>query len=249
MAPADNVPATREGARMQRSDARRRLVAARWFAWLLLVACAPAQAIAIFDDRSAWLAAIGGAPTFTEDFAGFTADTSFGGAPLGLGPFTLSVTSAIGDVGQFIDVPPFAAAASVEFDTNRLIAFVDGDGVTVDMLFAPGVTAWGADYSGAATGEGLTFVIANDFVHEVFDIGSDDGFFGFVLGALEGAIGRLRLQATTADGRLASGEAFALDNIAGVQAPVVISEPGAGALLAIALAAAPSTVRRRRLRG
>lgn len=234
---------------MQLSSAGLSGVRGRWRAWFLAIACGQVQAITIFDDRSAWLAAIGGTPTFTVDFEGFPADTSFGGAPLDLGPFTLSVTSAIGDLGQFVDVPPFAAASSVQFDTNRLIAFVDGDGVTVDMLFAPGVTAWGADYSGAVTGEGLRLVVANDLVHEVIDITVDDGFLGFVLGAGEGAIGRLRWQATTADGRLSSGEAFALDNIAGVQAPVVMSEPGAGALLAVALAAALLAIRRRRLDG
>ena len=54
-----------------------------------------------------------------------------------------------------IDVPPLADVGASIHTTNRGVAFVDGDGVSVSFRFPTPVVAWGFEYSGAATGEGL----------------------------------------------------------------------------------------------
>ncbi|MGE0388003.1 MAG: hypothetical protein AB7Q97_25035 [Gammaproteobacteria bacterium] len=217
---------------------------------VLLLGTAPdaVQALAIHDDRPAWLAALPAGPAFSEDFEGFAADTPFAPAPLAFDAFTVQVTSAIGPAGQFVDVAPFAPIASVENPTSRMIAFVDGDapGVFVDVLFPGGARAWGADFQGAATGEGLTVTLFADGLEVAVGLARDDGFIGFVLDPIEAAIERIRFGASTAGGDPGFGEAFAIDDIAGIAAPArSVATPPALALVVLGAAAGVLAARRR----
>ncbi|MFT5447595.1 MAG: hypothetical protein ACI9DC_002771 [Gammaproteobacteria bacterium] len=198
---------------------------------------ASASAVVLFTDRDAWLNASGGA-NFIEDFEGFTDTAIFGGAPLATNHFTLSAVNPLNPAFLYIDTLPLATVSGVEFTTNKLVGFVDEDGVSFEMQFAPALTAWGSDYSGAASGEGLHIgLAAGAGVLIELDIDADDGFIGFVLESGEAAFDRVLFTSAdrTPDDELGRGEVFALDNVAGIAMPPSVPAPATLLLLLTAL--------------
>lgn len=188
-------------------------------------------AIVQYNDRAAWLAAIGGAPDAQEDFQGFAVDTPFRAAP---------VTIAIGTIGQAgldqafrneVDAPPF------QFTDNNgtthascFVNFADagaGSETNVEIVFSQPVTAWGGDFYGVLGGELLAVDV--DGTQEVI-LGTllptaQDTFLGFVADAGEQIdLVIFRSQNQNPGG---GGEGFGADNFAvlwaGAQAGASVS--------------------------
>jgi uncharacterized repeat protein (TIGR01451 family) len=188
-------------------------------------------AIVQYNDRAAWLAAIGGTPDAQEDFQGFAVDTLFRAAP---------VTIAIGTIGQAgldqafrnqVDAPPF------EFTDNNgtthascFVNFPDagaGSETNVEIVFSQPVTAWGGDFNGVLGGELLAVDVdgSQEVILGTLLPAAQDTFLGFVADAGEQIdLVIFRSQNQNPGG---GGEGFGADNFAvlwaGAQAGASVS--------------------------
>ena len=200
---------------------------------MLVVALATAgqadAGVVTYTNRAAWNAAIGGGPDWLVDFQGYRTDLSFDSSPIDVGPFSLFGNNGALYAGHNqIDVPPFAFGSQTDTNgTTHAVLWVEGDGGDkVDLVLDTPVMAWGADFGGANTGEGVTLVLVSGAV-ETVDVSIQDGFFGFVTSPTD-AIAKIVFKATTANGST-SGEGFGIDDVAGK----VIPEPATLSLLAL----------------
>lgn len=212
---------------------------------LPLVVCATAvAAVQTFNDRAAWLAAVGPVSA-SEDFSGFVVDTEFRTQVVGLAG-GMSITQTGPNTAAFrnlIDIPPLGqtdnnGTANASCFTNA----DDSPGVPTGILisFATNARAWGGETWGARSGEFMAMDIlgAGGVVLGTIEPSNNAGqFSGFWGNAGEQFTGvRFRSINTTVGG---GGEGFGMDNLAIVHIPT----PGGATLLAMAAAAG---LRRRR---
>lgn len=148
-------------------------------------------AIVQYDDRAAWLAAIGGTPDIEEDFQGFTVDTSFRTAPLAISMGTIAQVGLDQLFRNEVDVAPFQF--SDNNGTTHASCFVNfpdagpGSETNVEITFSAPVSAWGADFNGILGGE-LLAVDVNGTEQTVLGTllpTAGDTFLGFVATAGE----------------------------------------------------------------
>ena len=203
-------------------------------ATFLMCASPQAGAVLVFDDRSAWLASLAAGPDFVETFASFATDTAFGGDPLVTTNFTLRADNLLGPGVMFIDTPPLSGLSSSTFTTSNLVGFVDEDGVSFQMDFDSPLLAWGSDFSAARSGEGVAIEVAGMSI----ELATDDGFVGVLREAGDDPFSELLFRSAdiNPDDQLGLGEAFALDDVAGVLAPTrILTEAPTGLLAAMAI--------------
>ena len=207
-------------------------------AFLAFAAQPATGAIITFTDRASWLTAIGGA-TGGEDFNGFSSDTSFDNATVGLADgMSIGTTGLIGfATANKIDTPPV--------DTTTLGNLgIDGSGYarirndSVEDI----VISFGADFQSISDITSRTeFELFSDTA--LIDTIALAGaplftlrFFGFAADAGE-TITSIRLVQAVPVGSEVVNDGFGLDNIEFAAAATTIPEPGALALFAIAIAA------------
>jgi hypothetical protein len=204
----------------------------------LFMTARPANAVVnFFTDRTAWEAAAGAA-TFTEDFSGFAADTSFKNAPVALAGMTISREGPEGglDNSNMIDVPPLVfsggsgtAQAELFVNTNEGVNI----GTQVRIAFAALNRAFGLESWEAVGLEGSVLEVYNGgALLGSQNLGAASGaFLGYTLTGGDVATSvRFRANLLIVG---TSGEGFAIDNLAGVAVP----EASGLALMATALVA------------
>lgn len=198
---------------------------------LAVVVCTPHRAestIVTFTDRTTWEAAIGQPLSFFESFSGFGADTEFRTGAVDVGPFSLEQQGS-GAFRNMIDVAPFQFADNN--GTTHASMFTDFGVTTVQMTFDSPLTAWGADFYGATTGEGvhLSFLGLGEGV-DLPGFGTmGTGFFGVIT---SGAFTGIDFQSVN-DFPGGTGEGFGMDDVAGgnvVPEPTTLFLLGSGLL-------------------
>jgi len=198
-----------------------------------LFALAPLQAgLVTYSSLATFLGDVGAA-TWTQDFEGFGADTSFQSGPLVAGHLTLQQVGT-GTFRNFVDVLPLQFTTEGA-TTNIASMFTDFGFTTVSMGFDAGLGAWGGDFF-SVDAEGVTLVLnlvgGGTLTVDVPNTGfGSSAFFGFRTTAGE-IVSGITFRSRTNDGNQGSGEGFPLDNIAAV---VAVPEQGAGILTASAL--------------
>ncbi len=149
--------------------------------------------IAVYNSRTAWQSAAG-TPTHTENFSGFPPlqDTSFepgcaGGGPVDLNGSMIVVTSGAGSCFRNV-VDSFPYLFSQHNGTTHASCYVNNNfpfppnpnQVEITITFDSPVTAWGADFYDATTGEGARIDVydGSTLLGVVFP-GSGTTFCGF----------------------------------------------------------------------
>lgn len=189
--------------------------------------------IVTFTSRPAW-DATAGPSGFVEGFQGFTADVQFRTQLVNVGPFTLQQQGTTGVLRNFIDAPPFNPMFPEHDGTTHASLFTDFGSTTVAMTFTGlPLSAWGADFFGASTGEGVSLDLLDPDGKLLASLAVpvDTDFFGFVSDGGE-AVQRIVFRSSMNEPG-ALGEGFGLDNVAGV---VGVPEPGGLALAGLAVA-------------
>lgn len=206
----------------------------------LAVSClayAPAKAVMVFSDRTAWEAALGGAPLVQDNF-------------------DVDITNA-----QSIVLASGVQSTSSrpEFDNNNVTGGrYDGDvelfdgasgAETISWLFPISINAFGADWMSTTSGDllqitgnfdgsGNQTVKFSDFL-----TGNGDGFLGLIGDSLFQQI------TFSSETLTVSGERFQADNLAFAAVPLPATFPLlAGAIALLGIAARRSRPRRERMR-
>jgi hypothetical protein len=203
--------------------------------------------VIFFTDEAAWNAAAG-APSFTENFSSFAADTSFRTTPVALNGMTISQEGVNTDsFRNTVDVPP------LDFPDNNGTAhsstFTEGDaGTQVRIMFDALNSAFAFETWEAASGEGAileVFAGGSLLGSRALTDGSGD-FLGYVLDGGDTATSVLFRSITSNSS--SGGEGFGLDNLVGVNAlpSASVPEPGSLALLGVALGAFGLSRRRKK---
>jgi hypothetical protein len=201
-----------------------------------LLSATPAVAVVnFFTNRATWEAAAGPA-TFSENFSGFVADTSFQNAPVALNGMTISREGPEPGLQNFVDVPPLmfsggsgTAQAELFVNTNEGMNI----GTQVRIAFAALNKAFGFESWEAVGLEGAVLEVYNGatLLGSQNLGGADAAFLGYTLTGGDVATSvRFRANLLIVG---TSGEGFAIDNLAGVAVP----EPGGWALVSTALVA------------
>lgn len=206
-----------------------------------LVPAAAGAAAIFYTDRSVWQAAAG-APSFSEDFSGFTEDTSFRDVPAALSGLSIE---QIGheDFRNLIDVgPPFDFTE--HGGTNHASVFTEFGGsstgdVIVAMIFDQDNLAFGFDHWAAADAEGARLQVWNG-ASLLGSVALSDDFPGFTGYLLDGGDVATHVTLQSIQDLGSAGEGFGIDDLAGVAVP----EPAAGLLLAAGLALLGASRRR-----
>ena len=181
----------------------------------VLGAAGAAEAVVVtFNNRPAWNAATGG-PAFVQTFAGFAADTSFQAAAVNIGGGMLIQQMGPGASRNIVDVPALVFADNN--GTHNASCFVNAPepgapATMVRLEFLTIVCAWGADFWGATTGEGLAIDIISPggvVLATMNATGAAGEFMGFT--CAPGEVRWLRYRARTATPG-AIGEGFGSDN-------------------------------------
>ncbi len=178
-----------------------------------------------YTSRPAWTVDVG-APSWTQDFESFVADTSFLSGPVVAGHLTLQQIGT-GNFRNKIDVLPLDF--SVEGATTNVASMFTNFGITnVSMTFDSPIRAWGADFfSVDAEGVTLLLILSGGGTLSIDVPQGSPGtsaFFGWRTTAGE-TVTLLSFRSRTDDGSQSAGEGFPLDNIAAVTA---VPEPGSG---------------------
>lgn len=213
----------------------------------LLLAPGAAQAAAIFyTDRASWEAAAG-APTFTEDFSGFSQDTPFRQAPVALSGLSIEQVGG-GSFRNLIDVGP-TFDFTEHNGTNHASIFSNAPGgsapeAVVVLTFEAENLAFGFDHWAAADGEGARLEIWDGgALLDSFDLSNAfGGFTGYVLDAGDRASHVVLRSIQSLVGPGDPGEGYGIDDLAGVAVP----EPGTALLTALGLGLLASRRARRR---
>ncbi len=183
-----------------------------------LATAASASAVpTVFASRAAWEAAIGGSPAFNVDFGTFLVDTSFQAAPVDAGPFSLQQDGS-GSFRNLIEVAPFDFTDNN--GTTHASMFTDFGFTTVNLSLDSALTAWGADFYDAGTGEQLTIALfrPDSTLIGLLDVpGGASVFFGFTLDPGD-TLGSIVFQSRAASLE-GGGEGFGMDNVSGAAVP------------------------------
>ena len=201
----------------------------------IFLAAAPANAaVTVFGDRTTFAASAGS--TTTTTFASFGSDTSFGGVPLDVGPFSVQTTgptaSFSGD--NIVDVVPLSSFETDVNGTAHLRVFQALGSSFFITLDAPS-TAFGADFQSLNDNAYRTALFL-DGAQVAGPIVNGSGFFG--------------LTSTTAfssiEFRGILNDRFGVDNVT-VSAPVgAVPEPGTWAMMLFGFGGIGVAMRRRR---
>jgi hypothetical protein len=224
---------------------------------LFLLAAAPLPATIItYNERGAWIAALGTAVSFTESLNGVAADTSFQSVGFATPNFVL-LQQGPSLTGNHVDVPAFSTPG-VNGSTFASI-YVEGDAPTTVMLTPNSpLRAFGMVQNPHGRGEGIALrlliegqapvVVAPD--SQMF--GGGGHFFGFLATAGE-SVYAIQFIANIPDMNPATGQLVSFDDFEGVFAPVsdpppIVEnpEPGTVAMLAGGLLVMERLARRRR---
>src|SRR5438477_8322704 len=131
------------------------LVAAVMALGLSFPAAASAD-ITFFTDRAAWESAAG-APSFTEDFSGFTVDTPFRTSPAALNGMAIQQVGTERMAWNEVDVPPHQYSPNSGSSSALLLTnFPEGGraGIQVSITFTGPNKAFGFDTWSGNDGEG-----------------------------------------------------------------------------------------------
>ena len=204
-----------------------------------LAGAQPAAAGAVwYSDRASWLAA-SGPTTFSEDFSGFTQDTSFQTSAVALAGMTIAQVGS-GSFRNEIIVDPDEFDFTEHDGTNHASVFTNALGgstpaVDVEIVFDLPNLAFGFDHWAAADAEGARLEIYDGVTLLGFQDLSNGfpGFLGYVLdgGDVASALRFRSVASLTSAGD--PGEGFGIDSLEGVAVP----EPGTAGLLALGIAA------------
>jgi len=125
---------------------------------LLLLATGTSHAVTTtYTDRTAW--AGNGQDFYTEDFEGFTSDTSFADSPLDVGPFTLQTNGYAADRRNIVDVKSYLfKGAPASFGNAAVDVFID-QGLTASIVFDTAVEGFFADFLYAGNSSRLTLTL------------------------------------------------------------------------------------------
>ncbi|MEX5729670.1 hypothetical protein Ga0609869_003023 [Rhodovulum iodosum] len=206
------------------------------FAAALAAATGGHAAVVGYTSEAAWLAAAGGGLSF-EGFDGIASDTSFAGAPLDVGDFTISYTGSIsGGSFNYIDTLPPSSPNNL-FASNAMIGGVN-EGETVTLTFDSAITSFGASFAALNDNAdrsvfevgGSTLQLAQNtgLVIEFFGVVSDTPFTEFTLRGL------------------AASEGYGMDNVRYGVEQTVVPLPASALLLGSGLALVGGLSRRRR---
>ena len=110
-----------------------------------------------YIDRSVW--ASNGTNIYTEDFEGFTTDTSFAASPLGVGPFTFQTNGTAAFRRNVVDVRPFLFSGTpASFGRVAVDIFIDV-GLTASLTFETEVDGFYTDFLWAGNTSELTLTL------------------------------------------------------------------------------------------
>jgi hypothetical protein len=174
-----------------------------------------AQAVVVtYNNRAAWNAAIGG-PAFMQNFAPFAADTSFQAAAVNIGGGMQLRQVGPGAARNEIDVPALVFADNNGTQNASCYVNAPDPGIGPTMVYVDFLTivcAWGADFWGANSGEGLTVEVlspAGAVLTTMNATGVAGEFMGFTCAPGEVRWVRYRSRTAIAGG---TGEGFGSDN-------------------------------------
>jgi hypothetical protein len=173
--------------------------------------------VTTFSDREEWLAAIGGSPSWHEDF------DKYGRIRFHTVPAQFDYFSLFGEMDSTGSNLIVDGDTSTSINhTPRARLFVEHDQpVTVDMGFHNPIAAWGASFIGATDNEQLLIelLFARDGLTTTLDVPDaplrDVTFFGFIVNAPL-LVDRLKFKAQTS---LDNGEPFGMDDVMAVSVP------------------------------
>ena len=189
---------------------------------LVFLAGQSGATVTTFHSRSAWNAAVGGAPVSDTTFNSFAMDTSFQTTAVNAGAFSLSQVGTEPNDRNYIDVPTLQFG---DFDVDgtpvaNLFVF-ESKGLSVSMNFATPVWGFGADFRDADP-PFLDLDLVGAAGTTTLSVDVDDRFFGFLMSPTIG-ITEIIFKG--------NGNGFAIDNVVSVAVP----EPSTFALLGIGL--------------
>jgi hypothetical protein len=190
---------------------------------MLAAASAAHVATSIYTDEASFLAAAGGGLS-TYGFEDFTTDTSFVGAPLDVGAFTVTYSGAISAGFNLIDALP-AVSLNNSFASSALVGGVSLD-QTIDLVFDTAITAFGATFN----------ALNDDAERSFFTVNGENFTTGVQTGLVEEFVGFVSdtpFTTVTITG-LAPSEGFGMDDVqyGGADMPVIPLPASALLLLA-----------------
>ena len=184
----------------------------------VLAASSSSAALLVFNDRSAWQAAAGGAGDLFENFDSKTIDEVYGMAtPVTEGFITWSVDGGSDDSWR-IDAPPatFGSIPSVNGSTYvTTLAFEINSGFGDTMATFSSVRALGFDYAGASyssTNTNITLTTSNGDTVSVEALSSGNSFVGLLYTEGE-TFNSLRWDALSLDANGSGQIAMGVDNV------------------------------------
>jgi len=212
--------------------------------------CVVGAAIVQYNNRTSWQSAVPGGGNLAEDFNAFACDVVFRPGRILTGPgfgaagagasqvrhfftglnyadFSMGTLTAIGydwNYNNFIDTPPIADPAS-PLGTGHVPVFVNAQetgrpGTTVRIDFTDAVSAWGADFYGARTGERLAIDVLGTgdvWLGTLLVAAGDPVFLGFVGTTGEQVHALVLRSQLTLPG--AQGEAFLMEDAVAYSPP------------------------------
>jgi hypothetical protein len=182
-----------------------------------------AAVLTIFDDRAAFLAAIGGSAEVSEDFSSFSANDPFRNLTLDIGLFSLRADGPNHDDHNLVNLSGTDLFNVDETTFAKFFVIPDTqlqDGTTATISFDRPVVAFGADFS---TLENAVFSVNGQTISHPSS--PDDQFFGFTVDVTE-AFSQISIGG--------SEDRFGMDNVLFTTIGEV-PEPGMLALLGLGL--------------
>jgi hypothetical protein len=198
------------------------------------------SAVIVFTDRPTWEATVG-TLSFSENFNGFLADTSFRSSPLAANGFSVQQEGFDRSFRNLLDASPFTFGEGN--GTPGLTLFTNCSepstgGTRVRLPFNAANIAFRGESSSANDGEGAVIDLDNgELLLASISLANDSNSFrGYLITGSNTVSSLVFRSATLTAGR--AGEGFWYDNIAGVNEGAAPSEPDGSsnlALLALAL--------------
>jgi hypothetical protein len=125
---------------------------------LLLLVTGMSQAVTTtYTDRSVWT--INGTDVYTEDFEGFSTDTSFATMPLDVGPFSFKTNGTAASWRNIVDVRPFLFDGTPSsFGNVAVDVFIDR-ALTASIIFDNAISGFFSDFLYAGNTSELTLTL------------------------------------------------------------------------------------------